>query len=184
MTNDPLMAAWNNLQAAPRSGEELHAMRLERRHPVLKQIRRQLLVEAIALAALLTVYNDIFDGGRRPAYAHAALVAAALLLIVHNLAGYFLSRHHPGGNNLREMLTRQVSRWKRYAVFSVGIRALWALGLALFFGSLSGWQGYRVWIWVGIALIFLVQMVWLSWIWAGRIRELRRAADGFMPEEA
>ena len=55
-------------------------------------MRRQLLIEIVSFAIFLSIYYDFFDGSQKPFWANVILVATILLVIGHNLIGYFLAK--------------------------------------------------------------------------------------------
>ena len=91
MEQDALKSAWQSMDANRKTNTELSTMMRESSHPVLKQIRKQLILETIAFTALLFVYYDFFDGDRKPFYANMLLVMAMLFVIAHNIMGYILT---------------------------------------------------------------------------------------------
>jgi hypothetical protein len=145
MATDPLQSAWQQTPAETTNSKTIQSMIQTGNHPVLKRIRRQLIIETAAFAALLVVYYDIFDGDRKPFVANALLVAGLVLSIVHNLIGYRLT-----GRGM-------------------------AAGCLLFFFSMAiTYTTSKYWILAGIILFFAVQLFVLYRVWAGRIGKLQQ----------
>ncbi|WP_343675226.1 hypothetical protein, partial [Chitinophaga sp.] len=113
---EDLFAAWN--EESPISTVHAGLLR-ERQHPVLKQIRRQMLIELVGFVLFLMVYYDFFDGGKKPVYANVLLVVAMLSVIAGNVVGYVFARQGMIGGNVREALRRHLSKMKVYAVVAV-----------------------------------------------------------------
>lgn len=152
--------------------EKLRGMLLERRHPVLKDIRRQMIIEVIAFSALLLVYYDFFDGDRKPLYANLLLVGALLFAVLHSIGGYLLARRKINGANLSQSLMRSLSAMRRFALMSISSRAATAICLLLFFTVAISFNTRKYMILAGIAVIFLIQMWILIRMWRKRIRRL------------
>lgn len=87
-----------------KNNEELRKMLQENRHPVLKGIRLQMIIETTAWTIFLFVYYDMFDGHRKPLYLNALLVTAVLLLLLHSITGYLSAKNLVSGNNLKQSL--------------------------------------------------------------------------------
>src|SRR5690606_35479207 len=99
---DTLKSAWKGMGTEHTQQEKLRGMLLERRHPVLKDIRRQMILEVIIFSALLLVYYDFFDGDRKPLYANLLLAGALLFAVLHSIGGYLLARRKINGANLSQ----------------------------------------------------------------------------------
>jgi len=173
MEQDILKAAWQEQGGSGKSNSALQQMLHEGKHPLLKRIRRQMVLEALAFTAFLCVYYNAFDGDRKPLGANILLVAAMLLAIGHNIINYWLTKQHGGGNNLQQSLYGQLSRMKLHAVLSVGSRVLVAACLLLFFASVITFTVTKYWLLAAVVVIFLVQMVILARIWTTRVRQLQ-----------
>jgi hypothetical protein len=164
---DPLKTAWN---AIP----EEHTTDIKVKHPVLKDIRRQLTIETISYSIFLVVYYDFFDGNNKSFTLNAVLVVSVLLLLLHNIAGYMITKNNVGSDNLKQSLTTYLEKLKRYAVLSVVSRVLAFSGIMLFFTANITWTSGKYY---GLALIICllgIQIFSLRKIWAGRINKIRR----------
>jgi hypothetical protein len=179
MENDALKSAWKGTPGQHKDHETIKFMMQERNHPVLKRMRLQLIIEIAAFAVFLLVYDDFFDGGRKPVYVHVLLVVAVLLVIAHNVWGYVLAKHPVNGGNLIQSLQRHVAKLKGYAVVSVASRTLIVGSVLLFFMSTVVLGGDKYWILLGIVLIVVIQLVLLSRIWANRIERIKKTLDDF-----
>ncbi|MBO9567157.1 MAG: hypothetical protein J7621_30570 [Niastella sp.] len=176
MAKDALQSAWQQMPVERESSRAIKSMIQSGNHPVLKRIRRQLIIESAAFAALLAVYYDIFDGDRKPFIANVLLVAGLALSIVHNLIGYRLANSCLQGSTLIVSVQQQLTKLKQYAVLSVLSRGL-AGGCLLFFFSMAiTYTSSKYWILAGIVLFFAVQLFVLYRVWARRIGELQQVA--------
>jgi uncharacterized membrane protein len=173
MEQDALRSAWQGMSGQPRSNTELKAMLQENKHPVLKQVRKQLVIEIAAFAAFLLVYYDLFDGHRKPLYANVLLVAAMLLAIIHSGIVYMLTKRRMKGDNIKQSLEGHLINVKAHAAVSVFSRALVAACLLLFFTTVITFTADKYWLLGGLGVLFIVQMVILSRIWTGRIRRMK-----------
>lgn len=178
MEQNALISAWQAVGATPKNTSELKSMIQERRHPVLRRIRRQLLIETLAFTAFLFVYYDFFDGNRRAVYINGLLVGAMLLAIAHNIMGYILTKHPIKGDNIIQSLKDHLFKMKMYVAASVVIRALMAACLLLFFASVITFNANKYWVLIGVIVLLIVQLVLLSGIWFKRIRQIKEIIDG------
>lgn len=179
MENDSLKAAWQSL-SYEKSKVELKSMISERHHPVMKHIRRQMIIEIAAFTGFLIVYYDFFDGGQKPVYVNLLLGSAIAFAILYNVVGYKLTRFHPNGENIGQLLRARISAMKTYAWVSVGSRILLATSLVLFFTSAIILNATKYWILACIISIFIIQIILLIRVWTGRINKLETAYHSFM----
>ena len=135
MEQDPLKSAWKRINTEQKSNTDITSMLLEKKHPVLKGIRKQLVIETVAFTAFLFIYFDFFDGDRKPFYANILLVAAMLFSIIHNIIVYLLAKRPVKGNNIKRLLERHLLKLKLHAALSVAARIMAAVCLLLFFTS-------------------------------------------------
>jgi hypothetical protein len=179
MEQDDLKSAWQNMNAGQKTNAELSSMMRERTHPVLKRIRKQLILESISFALFLFVYYDFFDGDRKPVYANVLLVSAMLFAIIHNIAGYMLTKRSVKGDTIKQSLEGQLLKMKGYAMVSVAGRVLIAGCLLFFFVSVITFNTNKYWILVGLIVVIIIQIVLLSAIWVKRIRQMKTTIDLF-----
>lgn len=148
-------------------------------HPVLKGIRKQLIIETVIFTLFLFVYYDFFDGHRKPLFANVVLVMGLLVAIIHNILGYVLTRRPVMGDTIKESLKVKLASLKTYAVVSVGCRVLVAGCLLLFFMQVVRFTMEKYWMLAAILLVFIVQLVLLGRIWMKRIKRLKAVSDDF-----
>ncbi|WP_290795871.1 hypothetical protein [Flavihumibacter sp. UBA7668] len=178
MTQDPLKAGWNNLTTQPKTKEAISGMMQEASHPVLKPIRRQLILESIGFTLFLIVYYDFFDGHDKSLAANSGLVTALVLAIAHNLMGYYFARRQPEGATIRESIFMKTKRLLHFAVLSVISRILISAGFLYFFLSVIQLEDKKSWLLYGGLAMVLIQLILLSKIWAGRLRQVREVQAG------
>ena len=178
MDHNELISAWRSVKDPPRNNSELKLMIQEKRHPVLKRIRRQLFIEIIAFTAFLFVYYDFFDGNRKAVYINVLLASAILLVIIHNIIGYLMTKRPLNGNNIMQSLEDHLSKMKFYAVMSVVCRMLMAGCLLFFFTAEIVFNANKYWILIGIIILLMIQLALLSAIWLKRIRQIKEIING------
>jgi hypothetical protein len=180
MEQDALISSWRGANDTPKNNLELKRMISEKSHPVLKRIRRQLLIEIIAFTVFLFVYYDFFDGNRKAVYVNVLLVSAILLVIVHNIIGYLMTKQQVKGDNIMQSLHHHLSKMKMYAVISVACRILMTCCLLFFFTSAIIFNANKYWILMSVIVIIIVQMALLSGIWFRRIRQIKGIINGLL----
>lgn len=143
------------------------------RHPILKRIRMQLLIESIAWILFLAFYYDFFDGHLKPVLWNLALVFSAGLILVHNLLGYQVTNNPIHGSNLVNSLEIYLQKLKKYALVSISSRVLAISIVCGFF--LSGLENLAPRHFMGIvvfAIIITIQAVILRRVWSKRIQTI------------
>lgn len=178
MTQDPLKAGWKNLTSEPKTTAAISGMMQEAAHPVLKPIRRQLILESIGFSLFLFVYYDFFDGHDKSLASNTGLVAALVLALIHNLVGYYFARRQPEGETIRESILLKAKRLRRFAVLSVISRVLLSAGFLFFFLSVIQLDDKKSWLLAGGLVMVLIQLIFLLKIWAGRLRQVREVQAG------
>jgi hypothetical protein len=179
MELDTLQSAWQNNEPALKGNTEISAMMRERTHPVLKRIRRQMIIEGIAFTFFLFAYYNLFDGDKKPFYANVLLVAAMLFALMHTIAAYILAQGGAVGNTIKQALSNRLSKLKGYALTSVISRVLVAGCLLFFFTSIITFTTEKYWLLAAMILVFIIQIMLLSGIWFKRIRQVKNAMESF-----
>jgi hypothetical protein len=173
MELDQLKADWNNITNPAKTNEEIQLMLQENRHPVLKQIRRQLFLECASWIALLFCYYSLFDGDKKPVYINAILVACIILPLIHNLMGYRFNRYLINGDTIKQSIQNYLTKVKVYAAVSVAARALYFAGLMVFFSYGVTYNKGKNYLVLLVVAILATSLVMLSRIWMKRLRKLR-----------
>ena len=166
---DPLKEAWKGAGTSTKSTADIKEMLKENKHPVLKKIRRQMIIEIVMFSVFGLIYYDAFDGHQKPLYANVILVASLLLVIFHNLIGYFNAKRSVKGDNLRVSLEKYEHQLKVFAFFSVLSRVIYTAGLAIFFTSpvIS-----RLWPVLLLLALVALQVIIVARMWRNRIRAI------------
>lgn len=172
---DQLKSAWQAMPGGNKKQAELRNMLQEGHHPVLKDLRRQILIESIFFSVFLACYYTMFDGDRKPFFVNALLVGGLLLIIGHGLLGYFHAKQSVAADNLRQALLLRVQQLKSFAVVSVSFRLLGVLGILLFFTYTIQFTMEKQVILMGLFVFMLIQFVLLVRLWLRRIARLREA---------
>ncbi|MBC7887794.1 MAG: hypothetical protein H7Z13_07875 [Ferruginibacter sp.] len=178
MEPNQLKTAWNDIAGENKNGEELKLMIRENRHPVLKGIRLQLMIEITAWTFFLFVYYDMFDGDRRPFYVNLLLVVAVLLLLLHSIMGYLSAKYLVKGNTLHASLLNYLVKIKLYAMISVSSRVITIICVLIFFMATITFTPAKYLLLAGILLLIPLQVFLLSRIWGKRIKKLTEALNG------
>lgn len=170
---DQLKSAWKGIHTDKTQHETLRSMLQERKHPVLKRIRTQMLIEVIAYSVILLVYYDFFDGDRKPLYLNVLLAGSLLFAIIHSAIGYTSMRRKIKGDNLRQSLAHSLAATRRFAIVAIASRVATAIFMLLFFTSVITFNATKYWILAVVIVIFLVQVWVLVRMWRNRIQQLR-----------
>lgn len=157
---------------------QLKEMLLENKHPVLRQISRQLTIELCGSSAFLFCYYTMFDGDQKPLLINLLLVASIIASLVHNVSGYNLSKHLLKDGNLVASLRYYLLKMKKYAFVSVLSRALFTSGLLTFFCYNITFTPIKYYLLAGCIFLIPIQIVVLSFIWSKRVRVLKSSIDG------
>jgi len=184
MNADNLKNTWQNTRTEHVDARRLKEMRKVRNHPVLKGIRIQLVFEMLAWTTFLALYYNAFDGDKKPLYANLLLVGGSLLLIVHNVAGYFAQRNIVRGLVLLQSLQRYVDGLRKFKLVSVTSRIVAILTMLVFFGSVVQFTQTKYLLLGGILLIVPLQVWLLNRIWDGRIRHVQGVIKGLSEDDS
>lgn len=181
---DALKTAWKGADNNTKSTQDLKGMLKENKHPVLKDIRKQMIIEIVAFSAFALVYYDFFDGHQKPLYANIILAGALLLAITHNVIGYLGAKHPVKGNNIKGSLEKYLADLKVFALLSILSRIGYAAGLLIFFTSVIAITDTKQWIIGGIIAVFVIQGGILVNLWLNRIRGIKTAVESLKKGEA
>lgn len=179
MELDELKEAWGSVSAPAKSNEELQLMLKENKHPVLKGIRRQLIIELTCWLAFIACYYTMFDGDRKPFFLNLILIACVMFLIVHNLMGYYFSKYLVNGANIKLSIQNYIAKVKWYAGVSVFARFLYAAGLLLFFTYGIHFNKGKYNLLGAVIVAFAISLFWLYRLWAKRLNQLKETAGEF-----
>ncbi|SFW67784.1 hypothetical protein [Chitinophaga sancti] len=162
---EDLLGAWHSVNTT----SAIHAGLLrERQHPVLKKIRKQMVIELIGFVLFLSVYYNFFDGAQKPVYANVLLITAMLVVIAVNIVGYVFAKQGVPGENVRELLEKHLIKMRIYAIVSVFARALMMTAFVVFF------KGNVI-----VVVLFVGLFMALVRLWVVRIRNLKTVYKNF-----
>jgi amino acid transporter len=180
MENDSLKSAWQRMATEEKSSVELKTMIRKRSDALVKRIRRQFIIETIAIAAFLIVYYDFFDGYQKPLYANILLVAALFFVMIHNALGLMQWKLRAKGENIEELLNDRLLKMRKYAIVSGILRVLVACSFLVFFISVIKFTQDKYWILLCVILVFLIQIYVVIKIWIERIRRMKEVIEEFI----
>lgn len=179
MEFNELKSTWKTVETPAVSITEIQSMLSENKHPVLKDIRKQLTIEIIGWCIFLMCYYSMFDGDKKPVWINILLILSILLPVVHSLMGYRFAKYLVKGTNIQESLKKYLSNVRIYAVISIISRQGYLIGLLLFFMyGLSLNTSKYIFLSV-IGLIFLIQLLISCKIWGTRLKKLGNSLKSF-----
>jgi hypothetical protein len=179
MELDQLKSDWNALNVPAKTPEELKTMLLENKHPVLKDIRKQVSIEIISWSAFLLCYYTMFDGQEKPVWANLMLINTICCSLIHNAAGYNFSKYLIRDKDIKASLRHYLSKIKNYALFAVLTRFLSFAGFLAFFTVNIQFNTYKYTLLAVLILLFLGQLAWLSRLWHKRVSKIRDSVVAF-----
>jgi hypothetical protein len=179
MELDQLKSTWNTSEIPTKTTQELKTMLLESKHPVLKEIRKQFVIEIAGWSVFLLCYYTMFDGDQKPLWVNFVLVITMLSSLLHNLSGYSFSRFLPEGNNIKSSLDRYLKKIRTYASISIFSRILLMTGFMLFFTFNIQFTTTKYLLLAAVVLVFSIQLIWLGKLWAKRISALKDTINNF-----
>ncbi|TDQ11761.1 hypothetical protein [Pedobacter metabolipauper] len=177
MELDDLKSTWNTAEPLAKTNSEIVIMMKENKHPVLKGIKRQMIIEVTFWIAFLACYYTMFDGASRPVHINVVLAVSVLIPILHNLYGYHMAKHLVVGESLTASLKKYIHRIKKYAASTILSRIVFVTGLMVFFSYTIQFNMARYYSLAAIILICIVQLFLLYKIWEKRIKNLNNILD-------
>jgi hypothetical protein len=179
MNIDDLKSGWQNAGGQTLTEKEFEMMTKIENHPALKKIRLKLIIEAVALIALLFAYYDGFDGDQKPVYINVLLVASILLYIGNNVAGYFFIKNPATTANIKQSLFRQVDVLKKIAAFSMISSIIYGASLLLFLTSEIVFTQRKYVILVGVVVTFMLFFYYSFIKWQRKISHFKQLEAEF-----
>ena len=176
MELDDMKSYWQHVPAETgKSAEALKNMIKESRHPVLKGIRRQLVIEMAGWILFVVVFYDFFDGHKRALSLNLLVLSAGILVVVHNAWGYLMARNLETDGNLTQALSRYLARTRNYAMISIASRVVSMTAVLMFFADTIQFTKEKYMMLAGIIVVFMVQTGILYRLWIKRIAHLQRS---------
>lgn len=153
--------------------EHLHRMISANRHPVLRRIKIQLILESSFWAIFLAVYYNFFDGHLKSPLWNSLLIISVVLILVHNLLGYRITNIPINKPNVRLTLKNYLERIRKYAIISMFTRVL---AITMIFGyfmsSIEAYENKHYWSLVFLILLITIQIYLLKSVWSKRINRV------------
>lgn len=168
MELDHLKSDYQNAGKTSLSKNDIQKMIQDNNHPVLKGIKRQLLIETVLWAIFLAVYYNIFDGHLKSPLWNILLVVAVLFILVHNALGFQITNNPINGETILESLKNYQTKIKNYAVISIVTRVLAIAMLLGYFTSTITLTQEKLFSLGLITLIFPIQIYLLQRVWIKR----------------
>lgn len=179
MEVEDLKSDWSAIQPIPKKEETLLLMLKENKHPVLKSIRKQIVIEVTGWVLFLMVYYSMFDGSEKPLWVNLFLISTLLLPIFHSIYGYYYNKYLANGSNVKKALEQLYNRLQNYALFSVFIRIGFVCGLLLFFTYNIDFTITKYYSLLIIGIVFSIQLFVLYRIWNKRLKRIRETIYAF-----
>ena len=148
-------------------------MTIEKSHPVLSRIRKQIIIELMGWTAFLIICFTGLDAEQKSILANAILLLSVTLPIIFNIYGYRLSKEIIAGPDISSSLKNRINALKNFAVISVVLRIILISGVAYFFLSTVNLTQGKL-ILLGAGSVFLIFPLYLLYrIWKKRIGKLK-----------
>ncbi|MEZ2443837.1 hypothetical protein AB6805_19060 [Chitinophaga sp. RCC_12] len=171
---DPLKSAWDN---APTPDRDISAIIGKHTSPVLKDIRKQVILEAIGYSIFLIVYYDFFDGDKKPYYLNLLLVVSVLCMLAQSVTGYVLARSPAMEYNLLQSMRKKLHNIRKYALITIFTKILAFAGIFAFFLASIHWTQQKYLTLIPLVIIVGVQAYFQWKIWAGRIYRVKQTVE-------
>lgn len=174
---DPLKATWDSTPNPQRTISDLQDIIRRHTSPVLKSIRKQMIIEAIGYIAFLLVYYDFFDGDRKPFYLNLLLVISLGCMLLYNVAGYMMASHPAEEKNLLENMRQKLQAVRKYAAWAICTKIAGFAGIIAFFVAGIQWNTPKYATLLCVVIIMVIQ-AYAHWkIWSGRIKRIRQTVE-------
>lgn len=177
MELENLKSEYQNAGKATLSKENIQKMIIENKHPVLKGIKIQLLIETVLWAIFLAVYYNIFDGHLKSLLWNVLLVVSVIFILVHNVLGFQIIGNSINGETILESLKNYLIKIKIYAIISIATRVLAIAILLGYFISTISFTKEKLVSLSFISLIIPVQIYLLHRVWAKRKSKINKTLE-------
>lgn len=172
MEIEELRKEWQSIETPNIALDRLKDMTLEKSHPVLSGLRKQLSIELFGWSAFLIICFSGLDVDQKPIHANVILLVSVALPMICNIYGYQLSKELIAGLDISSSLKNRIVSLRRFARVSIVLRIMLITGVGYFFiSTVNITQGKLMLLGVGcVCLIFPLYM--LVRIWTKRISKL------------
>ena len=179
MNIDELKSEWRQAGREPLSEKELAMMTRVRNHPSLRRLRIKFITEIAALAGLLFLFYDGFDGAQKPLIVNILLIVSIVIYITNNALGYFHLQNPSVSGNITQALAKQSRSLKKLAVLSMASSVVYAATL-LFFLTYQVAFNQRKYIILSALIVVFFLLFYYSWIsWQRKIAHFRQLEADF-----
>lgn len=172
MRIEELKKEWQSIKTPEIDLDKLKAMTIEKSHPVLSGIRKQLTLELISWSAFLFICFTGLDADQKPILADAVLILSVVLPMALNIYGYRLSKELIAGKDISSSLQNRIGSIKRFAIGSVTLRILLIIGVGYFFVSTVDINPGKLMLLGAGSMFLIVPLYLLVRIWTKRIDKL------------
>ncbi len=157
---------------------EIRSLFSNKPHPVLRAVRRQVVIEATAWSGFLLLVYTAFDADTKPLWVGLVVVLFVSAYLIHFVAGYSQVASTPAEGPLVESLALNYQRMRRFATGNLLLRLLVLASVLLFFGYGVTFTPEKYGAMVGIAAFFIIQLLLNRSLWRRRLRRLRDVIGG------
>lgn len=157
---------------------EIRTLLIAKPHPVLRNVRRQVIIEATAWSGFLFLVYTAFDADTKPFWLGLLVAFAVSVYLIHLLKGYAQIVAMPAYKPLAESLSFAYQRMRRFAMHNLLLRSLLLVVVLFFFSYGISFTPGKYGALLGIAIVFVVQVLLNRRLWLRRLRRLRHAIDG------
>ncbi len=172
MEIEELRKEWQSIKTPQIALDRLKDMTMEKSHPVLSGIRKQLTIELIGWSAFLIICFTGLDANQKPIHANAILLISVTLPMIFNIYGYRLSKELIVGPDISSSLKNRIGSLKHFAIGSVVLRIMLITGVGYFFISAVNITPGKLMLLGAASLIFIFPLYMLIRIWTKRIDKL------------
>lgn len=172
MRIEEMKSLWAAQPIEVKQKETLAEMLTEKSHPILKGIRKQLLLEIGSWLIILSVYYSMFDGEKRPLAVNLIVIISMLQAIAFNFTGYLAARNLVYGYNIVTSIAVYLEKLKRFKWGSLFSRIIFMSGMLFFFFYGLDMAIFRTLSIIFIGVVFVGQLWLLQRQWSQRIKKL------------
>lgn len=172
MEIEELRKEWQSIKTPQIDLDRLKDMTIEKSHPVLSGIRRQLTIELFGWIAFLIVCFTGLDAGQKPMLTNVILIISVTLPMIFNIYGYRLSKELIAGPDISSSLQNRIGSLRHFAIASVALRLMLITGVGYFFISAIDMDQRRLMLLGAGSVILIFPLYLLIRVWTKRLHKL------------
>jgi len=172
MEIEELRKEWQSIKTPNIALDRLKEMTLEKSHPVLSGIRKQLTIELTGWSAFLIICFIGLDADQKPINANVILLVSVALPMICNIYGYRLSKELIAGLDISSSLQNRIDSLRRFAIGSVILRIVLIFGVGYFFISTINISPGKLMLLSAGSVFLIFPLYMLVRIWTKRIGKL------------